>query len=161
MQETLGQDYLLEKGMTTHSSILAWRISWTEKLIFSSTTIGKHHFFSAQPSLWSSSHIRTRLLEKPSVQLLGRIQLFATPWTAARQASLFFTISKSLPKFLCTVLMMPPNHLILCHPLLFLPSIFPSIRVFCFFFFPMSQLFVPGSQNIGASASASVLPKHI
>ena len=51
------------------------------------------------------------------------------------------------------------NHLILCHPLLLLPSIFPSIRVF--FFFPMSQFFPSGGQSIGASASASVLPLHI
>ena len=51
------------------------------------------------------------------------------------------------------------NHLIICHPLLLLPSIFPSIRVF--FFFPMSQFFPSGGQSIGASASASVLPLHI
>ena len=53
-----------------------------------------------------------------------------TPWTAARQASLSFIISQSLLKFMSIKLMMPSNHLILCHPLLLLPSIFPSIRVF-------------------------------
>ena len=63
------------------------------------------------------------------VQLLSRVQLFATPWTAACQASLFFTISVSLVKLICIELVMPSNHLILCCPLL-LPSIFPSIRVF-------------------------------
>ena len=63
-------------------------------------------------------------------QSLGRVQLFATPWTAARQASLSFTISQSLLKPMSIELVMPPNHLILCHPLLLLPSIFPSIRVF-------------------------------
>ena len=59
-----------------------------------------------------------------------RVRLFATPWTAARQASLSFTISCSLPRFMPTESVMPSNRLILCHPLLLLPSIFPSIRVF-------------------------------
>ena len=65
-----------------------------------------------------------------SVQLLSHVQLFATPWTAACQASLSFTMSQSLLKLMSTESMMPSNHLILCHPLLLLPSIFPSIRVF-------------------------------
>ena len=55
---------------------------------------------------------------------------FETPWTAAHQASLSFTISRSLLKLMCIESVMPSNHLILCHPLLLLPSIFPSIRVF-------------------------------
>ena len=54
----------------------------------------------------------------------------ATPWTTARQASLSITNSQSLPKLMSIELVMPSNHLILCHPLLLLPSIFPSIRVF-------------------------------
>ena len=65
-----------------------------------------------------------------AVQLLSHVWLFGTPWTAARQASLSFTISWSLLKLMSTESVMPSNHLILCHPLLFLPSIFPSIRVF-------------------------------
>ena len=65
-----------------------------------------------------------------SVQLLSRGQLFATPWTAARQASLSITNSWSLLKLLSIQSVMPSNHLILCHPLLLLPSSFPSIRVF-------------------------------
>ena len=65
-----------------------------------------------------------------SVQLLSRVRLFATPWTAARQASLFITNSWSLIKLMSIESAMPPNHLILCHPLLLPPSIFPSIRVF-------------------------------
>ena len=65
-----------------------------------------------------------------SVQLLSRVWLFATPWTAARQASLSITNSWSLPKLMSIESVMSCNHLILCHPLLFLPSIFPSIRVF-------------------------------
>ena len=56
--------------------------------------------------------------------------IFASPWTAAHQASLSFTISWSLLKFITFESVMPPNHHILCHPLLFLPSIFPSIRIF-------------------------------
>ena len=65
-----------------------------------------------------------------SVQPLSRIQLFATPWTAARQASLSITNSQSFLKLMSIELVMPSNHLILCRPLLLLPSIFPSIRVF-------------------------------
>ena len=64
------------------------------------------------------------------VQLLTRVQLFAAPWTAAQQASLSFTISRSLLKLMSIESMMPSNHLILCGPLLLLPSIFPRIRVF-------------------------------
>ena len=64
-----------------------------------------------------------------SVQF-SHVRLFATPWTAARQAFLSFTNSQSLLKLMPIELVMPSNHLILCHPLLLLPSIFPSIRVF-------------------------------
>ena len=64
------------------------------------------------------------------VQLLSRVQLFATPWTAPRQASLSITNSWSLLKVLSIELVMPSNHLILCHPLLLLTSIFPSISLF-------------------------------
>ena len=62
--------------------------------------------------------------------LLSCIWLFATPWTAAHQASLSFTVSQSVLKFMSIELMMPSNHCILCSPLLLLPTIFPSIRVF-------------------------------
>ena len=65
-----------------------------------------------------------------SVQSLSCVQLFATPWTTACQASLFITNSQSLPKLMSIESVMPSNHLILCRPLLLLPSIFPSIRVF-------------------------------
>ena len=64
------------------------------------------------------------------VQSFSHVWLFATPWTAARQASLSFTISQSLIKAMSIELVIPSNHLILCSPLLLLPSIFPSIRVF-------------------------------
>ena len=70
------------------------------------------------------------LAQFSSVQLLSRVWLFVTPWTAAYQAFLCITISRSLLKLVSTELVMPSNHFILCHPLLLLPSIFPSIKVF-------------------------------
>ena len=65
-----------------------------------------------------------------SVQLLSCVRLFVTPWTAAHQASLSIANSWSLLKLMSIELVMPSNHLMLCGPLLFLPSVFPSIRVF-------------------------------
>ena len=65
-----------------------------------------------------------------SIQSLSRVQLFVTPWTAACQASLSNINSQSLLKVMSTESVMPSKHLILCHPLLLLPSIFPSIRFF-------------------------------
>ena len=64
------------------------------------------------------------------IHLPSHIRLLVTPWTIAHQASLSLTISRSLPKFMFIALVMPPSHLILWHPLLLLPSIFPSIRDF-------------------------------
>ena len=90
------------------------------------------------------------------VQLLSRVRLFVTPWTVARQAPPSPTVSWSLLKFMSIELVMLSNHLILCCPLLLLPSIFPSIRVF-----PMSQLFTSGGQSIGTSTLARVLPVNI
>ena len=90
-----------------------------------------------------------------SVQSLSRVWLFMTPWTAARQASLSITNSRSPPKPMFIVLVMPSNHLLLCHPLLLLPSIFPSVRAFS------EWLFASGGQCIGASVSTSVLPMNI
>ena len=84
--------------------------------------------------------------------LFSCVWLFVTPWTAAHQASLSFTISQSLLKFTSSVSTMPSNHFILCC-LLLLPSIFPSIRVFS----NESALCI---QRIGVSASASVLPMN-
>ena len=90
------------------------------------------------------------------VQLLSYVQLFVTPWTATHQASLSFTISLSLLKFMSIESVMPSNHLILCHLLLLLPSVFPASGSF-----PMSQFFASGGRSIEASASASVLPMNI
>ena len=91
-----------------------------------------------------------------SVELLSYVQLFATPWTAACQASLSITNPWSLLKLMPIESVIPSNHLILCRPLLLPPTIFPSIRVF-----PMSQFFTSGGQSIGVSPSASVLPMNI
>ena len=79
-------------------------------------------------SLPMSHHLHFLLFS--SVQSLSRVWLFVIPWTAACQASLSITNSQSLPKLMSTESVMPSNHLILSHPLLLLPSIFPSIRVF-------------------------------
>ena len=101
----------------------------------------------SQSKAWLSArahtHTHTHTVLKPSctnttvvfftfssVQLLSCIWLFVTPWTAACQASLSITNCQSLPKPTSIELVMPSNHLILCHPLLCLPSIFPSISVF-------------------------------
>ena len=77
-----------------------------------------------------SAFTRTHDVQFSSVQSLGRVWLFATPWTAAHQASLSIANSQSPPKPMSIESVMPSNHLILCRPLLLLPSIFPSIRVF-------------------------------
>ena len=84
---------------------------------------------------------RINMIVAVVVHWLSHVWLVATPWTAALQASLFFTISLSLLKLMSTEWMMLSNHLILYHPFLLFPSIFPSIRSF-----PMSQLFALGGQ---------------
>ena len=85
------------------------------------------HVISSHNSMTRTGHIA---LQFSSVQSLSRVRLFATPWIAARQASLSITNSWSLLKLMSIESVMSSNHLILCHPLLLLPSIFPSIRVF-------------------------------
>ena len=92
---------------------------------------------------------RHLLLGRSSVQSLSRVQLFAIPWTETRQVSLSITNSQSPPKPMSIELVIPSNHLILCRPLLLLPSIFHSIRVFSN---------ESAGQSIGVSASTSVLP---
>ena len=90
------------------------------------------------------------------LQSLSHVWLFATPWTAARQASLSFTISQSLLKLMPTELVVPSNHLILS------VTPFPCLQSFpASGSFPISQLFQLGGQSTGASASASVLPMNI
>ena len=102
------------------------------------------------PKYWSFS------FSISSVQSLSHVQLFLTQRTAARQASLSFSVSQSLLKLMSIELVMPYNHLILCCPLLLLLSIFPSIRVFCNELAPRIKW-----PSIGVSASGSVLPMNI
>ena len=90
------------------------------------------------------------------VQLPSFVQLFATAWTAACQASLFLTISQSLPRFMPIAFVMASSHLILWYHLLLFPQYFPASGTF-----PMSQLLASSDQNTGASTSASVLPMSI
>ena len=80
--------------------------------------------------IFESSEAPITWYQFSSVQSLSHVQLFVTPWTAARQASRSITNSRSSPKPMSTESVMPFNHLILCRPLLLLPSIFPCIRVF-------------------------------
>ena len=120
------------------------------------------HIFKEVPSLWLLRILSPtwmldtfQSIQFSSLQSLSHVGLFATPWTAACQASLSITNSLSSPKLMFIESVMPSNHLILCRPLLLLPSIFPSMRVFS-----NSQLFKSGGQSIGVSASASVLPMN-
>ena len=107
--------------------------------------------YSSREKLWLKS-----ATQFSSAQLLSRLWLFVTQKTAAHQASLSITNSWSLLKCTSIESVMPSNHLILCCPLLLLPSIISSIRVF-----PRSQFFAWGGQSIWVSALASVLPMNI
>ena len=107
-------------------------------------------WFKWFPVLW----VPLRKFQFSSVQSLGHVWFFVTPWTAARQASLSITNSWSLLKLMSIELVMPSNHLILCHPIL-LPASFPASGSF-----PMSQFLTSGGQSIGVSASTSVLPMN-
>ena len=130
----------------TQVQFLGWKIPWRRK--WQPTPVflprGSHWQRSlAGYSPWVT-RVKHDLVTKPlptkdnmagefqfsSVQSLSCVWLFATPWTAARQASLSITNSWSLLKLKYIELVMPSNHLILCHPLLLQPSIFPSIRIF-------------------------------
>ena len=126
--------------MATHSSILAWKIPWTEEPGRLPSMGSQESYMIEQLTLsvfllyeveQMSETPRKRVRDQfSSVQLLSRVRLFVTPWTATRQASLSITNSRSSPKPMSIESVMPSNHLILCCPLLFLSSIFPSIRVF-------------------------------
>ena len=118
-------------------------------------SIFSQHVLTLEQTKWSIIFNNTtrkgswRPAVKPDICSVTKSCLFETPWTAAHQASLSFTVSQSLLKLMCIESVMPSNHLILCCPLLLLPS----------GSFPMNQLFAPGDQSTGASALASFLPK--
>ena len=106
------------KEMAIHSSILAWETAWHAAV--HGVTESDNGLATKSPPPLSAFVV---------VSSLSCVQLFVTPWTAARQASLSFTISQSFLKLMSIELVMPSNPLVLCCPLL-LPSIFSSIRVF-------------------------------
>ena len=109
---------IMENRGSWYATVLEVTKSWTW---LSNWTASCHYITGCRPS--KNVHVFV-------VQSLSHVQLFVTPWTATRQVSLSFTTSWSLLKLMSTESVMSSNHLILCHPLLFLPSIFPSIRDF-------------------------------
>ena len=156
---SLGQEDALEKEMTTYSNILAWKIPWLSLAGYSQIwrtlkyNLKYKQAYSEATEVLSvtepcCSHIRSHeALSKPCkmrwdylpfflaqavvvVQLLSRVQLFVAPWTAGRKASLSFTISWHLFRLTSSDSVMSSNQLLLCHPLLLLPSILPNSRVF-------------------------------
>ena len=120
--------------MATHSSILAWRIPWTEKPS-RLQSMGSHRVRHDWSNLAAAAAalltiVIMLLIQSSSIQSLSCVRLFATPWTAARQASLSITNSWNSPKLMSIESVMPSSHLILCRPLLLLSPIPPRIRVF-------------------------------
>ena len=115
--------------MANHSSILAWKIPWTEEPggLQSIGSQRERHNWVTEHATFCFTGVQSSYR---SVQSLSRVQLFETPWTGARQASLSITNSQSLLKLMSIESVMPSSHLILCGPLLLLPSIFSSKGVF-------------------------------
>ena len=107
----------------SHNHVQLFTVPWTIACQASPST--KSRWLFTTSTTWEDQNFLLFF-----VQSLSHVRLFATPRTAAHQASLSFTISRSLLKRMSIELMMSSNHLILCHPLLLLPLIFPSIRVF-------------------------------
>ena len=118
---------LLNWSLLSHSHGLFHCLS--AELPFSAPVLSPAIEQSSECTTLSTSHSSSPFIQFSSVQLLSRVRLFATPWTAVRQASLSITNSRSSLKLTSIESAMPSSHLILCHPLLLL-SIFPSIRVF-------------------------------
>ena len=118
--------------------------------LFITEWIYHHLFIHSSVDIYSACFWFVVFVQSPS-----HVQLFATPWTAARQGSLSLGISQSLPKFVSSALVIPTSHLILWRSLLFLLSNFPSIRDFS------NEPTASGDQNTGASASSSVFSMSI
>ena len=112
----------------------------------------------SQLFMWKIPTLTLLIHEKfsQSVQMLNHVRLFVTPWTTARQTSLSITNTWSPPKSMSIESVMPSNHLILCHPLLLVPSIFPSIRVF----FSESALLITWPKCWSFSFSISPSSEH-
>ena len=122
--------YLILLSWTCGFQLVVWDTLFSSSSLFHvpGSRKGWGLFFPCKGLSWKRYFYH--FIQFSSVQLLSCVRLFVTPWTAARQASLSITNSRSSPKLISMELVMPPNHLILCHPLLLPPSIFPSIRVF-------------------------------
>ena len=130
---SLGWEDALDKEMATHSSMLAWRIPRAEEPgglqpVWSQESDMNKHACQAKCQKTNTT-LSIHYTSISSVQSLSCVWLFETPWTAALQASLSFTISQSLLQLMPIESVMPSNHFILCYPLLILPLIFLSIRV--------------------------------
>ena len=131
--QSWGWEDPLEEEMTTHSSILAWEFRGQRSLAGYSPwgcKRGGHDLETKSQPLFYNWQMAVMWNVSVLFSHSVCVQLFATPWIAACQASLSITNSRSLLKLISIGLVMPSNHLILCHPLLLLPSIFSSIRVF-------------------------------
>jgi len=150
-------------------SISSVFMSFLVSQIISSPLVSTHLFstsvslslFCKEDHLWrlvktNSSYTWKTYTHLLVVQSLSHVQLFAIPWTATCQASLSFTVSQNLLTLMPIDSVTPSNNLTLCHPLLLLPSIFPSIR-----FFSKELSLCIRWPSIGASASASVFPMNI
>ena len=114
-----------------------------------------NYYFELSVAPFKSFSFCFMYIELCSVQSLSHVQLFVTPWTAARQASLSITNSQSLCKLMSIESVMPSNHLVLCHPFSCLLSFLASGS------FPVSQFFTSGGQSTEVSILASVLPMNI
>ena len=128
-----------KRKFVTTSTFFSLYLPWSNGAICNDLRFFFFLIFTFKPALplssftpikrfFSSSSLSA--IQFSSVQSLSRVQLFATPWITAHQASLSITISQNLPKLMSIDLVMPSSHLILCRPLLLLPTIPPSIRVF-------------------------------
>ena len=143
----------IECSTFTTSSFRIWNSSTaipSHPLALFIVMLSKAHFTSYSRMSGSSSS----KIHVIAAQSLSHVWLFAILWMATHQASLSFTITQRLLKLMSTESVMPSNHLILCHPLLLLSSIVPSIRVFS------NELALCIRRQIGISASASVLPMN-
>ena len=116
-----------QKIPNSQSKLKREKQSWRYQNPWIQTTLQS---YNDQNSMLLAQNHKYTSVQFSSVQSLSHVRLFVTPWTASRQASLSITNSQSLLKLMSIESVMPSNHLILCHPLLLLPSIFPSIRVF-------------------------------
>ena len=121
---------IIKLGMTVNLSPNSWK-NFHEPLSFMELHLSAQlKILCVQPSEIQNPPLFRSFFQFSSIQSLSRVWLFATQWTTAHQASLSITNSRNPPKLLSNESVMPSNHLIFCCPLLFLPSVFPSIRVF-------------------------------